>query len=283
MPASTSQRSASLSIMPDNTHHLYGIDLSDHISQPVPVDHPGEEQALTAQDDLAPSTLPQQVPFIFSGMLQTPAKSVLEPPHVEVPRDYSRELPLSDEMNNEEDSSLPSYETVSRHAPTFFQSLLKCFPLTVHLLSQIGSIMVSSKVAPIPCHPLTSSQIGPRSMMSICSPPAIAWVTSRVQAPGIRESIRSFTRKVTMRLKIQSHDSMTLWQRSPEPSIDLARCYTEGMPWERHVMGDGLYERCIDIWSSILSTYNRSINWHFRSIMVRREATGSLHTPPTRQ
>ncbi|KIV97273.1 hypothetical protein PV10_01041 [Exophiala mesophila] len=184
-PASISHRSASLSMMPDNHQHLYGIGLSDQNSHPMPIEHLGEKQALNAEASPLQSKLPQDVPVGFPGALPTPAKSSLEPPYVDIPRDHSRELPISDEVNTEEDSSLPSHESSNWEYN------------------------------------------GPRSMMSICSPPAIAWVTSRVQAPGIRDSIRSFTRKITMRMKLQSHESMTLWQRSPEPSMDLARCYTE--------------------------------------------------------
>lgn len=67
---------------------------------------------------------------------------------------------------------------------------------------------------------------GPRSIMSMCSKPAIEWVRERVKTPDMQVTSQKFAEGVAQRLKM---DRPLSFERQPEPSELDAWRYAKGM------------------------------------------------------
>jgi hypothetical protein len=66
---------------------------------------------------------------------------------------------------------------------------------------------------------------GPRSYLSICSKPAVKWVSEQTRSTNFAESASAFVCDITRRLKMDGDLSIS---RMPEPDVETAWRYTKG-------------------------------------------------------
>ncbi|KIV79464.1 hypothetical protein PV11_07026 [Exophiala sideris] len=71
--------------------------------------------------------------------------------------------------------------------------------------------------------PVFSSNLGPRSFLSICSKPGTRWVASKTGSSTFSQSARKFTSYITSRLKIER---MLSKEQKPEPDQETAWRFT---------------------------------------------------------
>lgn len=67
---------------------------------------------------------------------------------------------------------------------------------------------------------------GPRSFLSVCSKPAVKWVSEQTGRADFADIASHFASDITRRLKMDADISPT---RAPEPDAETAWHYTEGM------------------------------------------------------
>lgn len=84
--------------------------------------------------------------------------------------------------------------------------------------SAFGDIQDDGSVSPSAEYS-NSEYHGPWSFLSICSKPAIAWVTAKTQIPDFKLVADTLNSNITARLKLEGNRSYT---RSPEPGPELA-------------------------------------------------------------
>ena len=70
-----------------------------------------------------------------------------------------------------------------------------------------------------------NTSLGPRSYLSICSKPAVKWVSEQTSSTNFAESASAFVCDVTRRLKMDVDLSTS---RMPEPDAETAWRYTKG-------------------------------------------------------
>jgi hypothetical protein len=67
--------------------------------------------------------------------------------------------------------------------------------------------------------------LGPRSFLSICSTPAVRWVSEQTNSTNFAESASAFVCDITRSLKMNDDMAVT---RMPDPDAETAWRYTKG-------------------------------------------------------